>query len=126
MQNFINKEYVYAVVGASHNPEKYGNKVYKDLLDAGYNVYPVNPKGGELYGNEVFTSLELLPERPDVVDFVIPPDLVLEILPIVKKLGIKKVWLQPGSESDDAIRFCEENGIECIYGACIMVERHID
>lgn len=123
MNNFIHKDYVYAVVGASQDPEKYGNKVYKDLLDGGYKVFPVNPKGGELYGNKVYKELSEIQEKVDVVDFVVPPQIAITVLATVKELGIQKVWLQPGSESDEAIKYCEENGIECIYGACIMVER---
>lgn len=123
MQDFINKKFNYAVVGASQNPEKYGNRIYKDLLDSGYNVYPVNPKGGELYDNTVYTDLKEIPVKIDVVDFVIPPKVVITVLPQIKKMGINKIWLQPGSESDEAIKYCKDNEIECIYGACIMVER---
>lgn len=128
-EEFINKAYTYAIVGASNNPEKYGHRILKDLNGAGYKVIPVNLNESEILGIKAFPNLkELFSENEInknefVVDFVIPPQAVIEVLNEVKELGLKKVWLQPGCESDEAINFCKDNGIECIHGACIMIER---
>ncbi|MEM3055472.1 MAG: CoA-binding protein, partial [Candidatus Bathyarchaeia archaeon] len=67
--------------------------------------------------------LDVLPAKPDVVDVVVPPKITEQIVETCKKLGITKVWMQPGSESELAIKFCEENGIEVVHGVCIMAER---
>jgi len=107
----------------SRDPEKYGHRVYKDLRGAGYKVYPINPKINEVLGDKAYPNLESLPEKPDVVDIVVPPKITEEVVKTCKKLGIKKVWLQPGSESDLAIEFCQENGIDVVYGVCVMEER---
>lgn len=64
-----------------------------------------------------------MPEKPDVVNLVVPPKVTNKIVKTCKELGIKKVWMQPGSESEEAIKFCHENGIEAVYGVCIMIER---
>ncbi len=119
----INKNYNYVVVGASENQEKYGFKVLADLKSAGYKVFPVNPKAGELLGLKVYKSLSEISKNIDVVIFVVPPKVGEQVILEVKNLGIKKVWLQPGSESQKIIDFCKENGIECIHNACIMIER---
>jgi len=124
VESFLNKKNVIAVVGASREPEKYGHRVYKDLKSGGYKVYPVNPNADEVLGDKCYTSLEALPERPDVVDVVVPPKVTEEIVITCKKLGITKVWMQPGSESETAIKFCKDNNIAVIFGKCIMVERH--
>jgi len=120
---FLDKRNVFAVVGASRDPRKYGYQVYKDLKSAGYKVYPINPNAAEILGDKCYSSLESLPVKPDVVDVVVPPKVTEHIVEICKKLGITKVWMQPGSESEKAIRFCEENGIDVVYGVCVMVER---
>jgi len=120
---FLNKKNVFAVVGASRNPKKYGHQVYKDLRKAGYRVYPVNPNADEILGDRCYPSIEDLPVKPDVVDIVVPPKITERVVKTCRKLGIRKVWMQPGSESEAAIKFCEENGMDVVHGVCVMVER---
>lgn len=120
---FLDTKNVFAVVGASKDPEKYGHRVYKDLRSAGLNVYPVNPNAEEILGDKCYPSIEALPVKPDVVDVVVSPKITEETVKTCWKLGITKVWMQPGSESQAAINFCNENGMEVIYGICIMEER---
>jgi predicted CoA-binding protein len=64
-----------------------------------------------------------LPVKPDVVDVVVPPKVTEAVVKTCKKLGITKVWMQPGSESEVALNFCKENGINVVYGVCVMIER---
>ncbi len=120
---FLNKKNVFAVVGASRNPKKYGHQVYRDLRNAGYRVHPVNPNTNEILGDKCYPSLEALPVKPDVADLVVPPKVTEKVIRTCKRLGIKKVWMQPGSESETAINFCRENGMDVIHGVCVMVER---
>ncbi len=123
VREFLNKKNVIAVVGASRNPEKYGHQVYKDLKEAGYKVYPVNPNAADVLGDKCYPDLNSLPVKPDVVNFVVPPKVTEEVVKACKGLGITKVWMQPGSESEKAILFCNDNGIDVVYGVCIMVQR---
>ncbi len=123
IERFLDKKNIFAVVGVSRNPEKYGYRVYKDLKQAGYTVYPINPKADMIDDDRCYNSLRRLPKRPDVVDIVVPPNITEEVVKECKELGIKKVWMQPGSESKKAIDFCENNHIEIISNACVMVER---
>jgi predicted CoA-binding protein len=126
IDEFLDKKNIFAVVGVSKESEKYGNKVYFDLKQAGYNVYPVNPNATKISGNRCYSRLRELPTLPDVVDIVVPPKITKEIVKECRDLGIDKVWMQPGSESDDAIGFCRENGIKVLYGICVMLERRKD
>lgn len=121
--DFISKDFTYAIIGASNNQEKYGYKVTKDLKEAGYVVVPVNPKGGELFGLRTVTGLAAIDRHVDVVVFVVPPSVTVSVLHEVLALGITKVWMQPGSESQEAIAFCEQHGIDCVHDMCIMVQR---
>ena len=123
IREFLDKKNVFAVVGASRNPEKYGHQVYRDLRSAGYRVYPVNPNTDEILGDKCYSSLEALPVKPDVADLVVPPKVTEKTIKNCEKLGIKKVWMQPGSESETAINFCRESGMDVIHGVCVMVER---
>jgi len=123
IKKFLNKRNIFAVVGASRNSEKYGYKVYKDLKEAGYKVYPINPNTDKILGDKCYPNLGDLPTKPDVVDVVVPPKITEEIVKTCKRLGITRVWMQPGSESETAIKFCHENRIEVVHGVCVMIER---
>jgi uncharacterized protein len=105
----------FAVIGATDNTEKYGNRIFKNLKDRGYEVYPVNPKLEELDGIPVYHTLSDVPVKVDVVDFVVPPAVTIEILKECNKLGLKKIWLQPGSESEDAIKYCQDNDMTVLH-----------
>ena len=123
IKEFLNKKNIFAVVGASRDPQKYGFQVYRDLKSAGYQVYPINPNANEILGDKCYPSLETLPRKPAVVDVVVPPKATEHIVQTCKKLGITKVWMQPGSESEKVIEFCEENGLQTVHGVCVMIER---
>jgi predicted CoA-binding protein len=124
MQDLI-KEFMakkrFAVVGATDNAEKYGNKIFKNLTKRGYEVYPVNPNLKEIEGVKCYPSLADVPVKVDVVDFVVPPEVTESILKECKKLGLDNIWLQPGSESDTAIAFCRDNKFKVVYGTCVML-----
>jgi uncharacterized protein len=120
--DFVNRR-TWAVVGVSQDPAKYGARIFRTLRDAGYTVYPVNPKGGELDGSPVYVSLADLPAKPDVVDLVVPPVVTEQVVAAAHELGLNRIWMQPGSESDKAIEFCEQHRMQVVYGACAMVHR---
>lgn len=120
----IDKKFRYAIVGASNDPQKYGHIVLKDLLKSGYDAIPVNPKGENILGLKTYRNLSEVPGKIDVVIFLVPPEITEKVLLEVKRIEIKKVWMQPGSESDEAIKFCEKNKIEFIFGSCIMIDKN--
>ena len=123
IKDFLRKQHIFAVIGVSRNPAKYGHQVYKDLKEAGYVVYPVNPNIDEVLGDPCYHSLSELPEKPDVVDTVVPPKVTVKIVEECKELGIERVWMQPGSESEHAIDFCRQNNIKVVHDVCVMVKR---
>ena len=119
---FLSKKNVIAVVGATVNKEKFGYKVFMALRKMGFKVYPVNPKYSEIEGTPCYPSIGDLPEKPDVVITVVPPRVTEEVVRKCAELGIDKVWMQPGSESEKAIEFCEEKGIKVVHGTCFIVD----
>ena len=124
MQELI-KEFMaqkrFAVVGATDNPQKYGNQIIKNLKSRGYEVYPVNPRLKELEGLSCYPGLADIPVKVDVVDFVVPPEATEEILKQCKELELNRTWLQPGSESEAAIAFCHENNLKVVHSVCVML-----
>ena len=120
--DFIGRR-TWAVVGVSQDANKYGARIFRTLREAGYAVYPVNPKGGDIDGSPVYRSLADLPSKPEVVDLVVPPEVTEQVVRAAHDLGLMRIWMQPGSESDAAIEYCQTTGMQVIYGACAMVHR---
>jgi len=115
------------IVGASANLTKYGHIILDTLHKRGFNAVPINQRENEILGVKAYPSIsDFVKANPknkiDWVDFVVPPEVVQEVLFEVKKLKLKNVWLQPGSESNTAIEFCKDNGIACMHHKCIMNE----
>lgn len=124
IKDFLNKNNIFAVIGVSRDLAKYGSKIYLDLKQSGYKVYSINPSIGEIFGDKCYPSLDRLPIKPDVVDIVVPPKVAVEIVRQCEDLGITKIWFQPGSESEEAIKFCQANNIKFVSGVCVMAEKN--
>ncbi len=114
-----------AVVGASKDPAKYGNVIYRDLRRKGFVVFAVNPNRTHVAGDEAFPSLKELPARPTIVDMVVPPAVGAGVLRECLDLGLMNVWLQPGAESPENLAFLQERGFNYIADACIMVHTRL-
>ena len=114
---------VVAVVGASRDREKYGYKVLMDLKNAGYEAYGINPACDDIEGVPCYPDLASLPRVPQLVITVVPPRVTEKVVEEAKGAGIDHIWMQPGSESDQAASYCEDNDIEYMRDACIMIFR---
>ncbi len=111
---------VWAVVGANDNPEKYGNMIYKRLKSRGYTVYPINPNYDSIEGDRCYKDLSSLPEKPEVIDMVVAPKHGKSIVEEAARLGIKNLWLQPGTYNDELMSMINENGLTAVK-ACVLV-----
>ncbi|TGE30940.1 CoA-binding protein [Desulfosporosinus sp. Sb-LF] len=111
----------WAVVGVSNNQEKFGYKVYAKLKNAGYSVYAINPGLESIDGDPCYSSLATLPSKPDAVSVVVPPKITEQVIRDCIDLGITRVWMQPGSENDEAIRNGKEHGITVIHNQCVLL-----
>lgn len=113
----------WAVVGVSHDVRKYGHRVFLSLLEAGYHVIGVNPKGGSVAGRTLIAALGDCAERPQVVVTVVPPAATEQVVAACAELGIEHIWMQPGSESDAAIAEAHRLGMTVVAHDCAMVRR---
>lgn len=120
VDDFLSQKKI-AVVGVSRKKTKFGNAIYKELKQKGYQVYPINPNINTFEDDTCYPDLLSLPEKIDAVIINVPPVQTEKVVKEVKEAGIKKVWLQQGSQSDTAVKFCEENGIECVSNECILM-----
>ncbi len=111
-----------AILGASADRAKYGNKSLRAHQQAGYDVYPVNPKGGEIEGLPVYRSLAEIPlPRLDRVSVYLPPPLGLAALYEIAAKGCDKVWFNPGSDSPEILAKARSLGLNAI-AACSIVD----
>lgn len=123
---FVSKHYRYAVVGASENHEKYGNVVFRDLHDAGFTVVPVNPNADSVEGVPTVRRLQDAKPVPDVAVVVVPPTIGLSVVNDAHEAGIRRLWFQPGAESEDIRKAAAQWKIDVMAdGSCIMVARRL-
>jgi predicted CoA-binding protein len=120
VEDFIAQKKI-AVVGVSRKKTKFGNAIYKELKQKGYQVFPINPNMQSFEGDNCYPDLLSIPEKVDGVVINVPPTQAAKILLDAKEAGINKVWLQQGSQSEAAIKYCDENGIDCVSNECILM-----
>ncbi len=123
MDDYKRKEIV--VIGVSNREDKYGFKIFRDLIKNGFDVEGVNPTNGEILGKKIFRSLKDIKDKPDLVITVVPAQVTEKIVEECNQLGIKQIWMQPGSESQTAIAKAKSYGIDVTSNACFMVEAGI-
>ena len=113
----------YAVVGASTDREKYGNKVLRAYMEKGLEVFPINPKADEVEGLQAYASLAALPKPVRGISVITPPKITEKVVEEAARTGVAYVWIQPGAESPEAVRRAGELGLEVIAdGSCFLVE----
>jgi predicted CoA-binding protein len=112
----------FAVVGASQDRSKYGNKVLRAYLQNGKDVVPVNPTADEIEGLEAAADLTSVPGSVDGVSIVTSPKVTEQVVKQAIALGIKHIWMQPGAESDEAVKLVESSGANVLAGGpCVLV-----
>jgi len=112
----------FAVVGSFRDRTKFAYRILVALEEMGHEVFPVNPHMSEVDGRVCYKSVSDIPYDVDVVDIVTPPAVTEEVLKECLRRGIERVWLQPGAESEAAIKFCHDNNIKVIHSMCVMLE----
>ena len=110
-----------AVIGASNDRSKFGNKAVRAFRNAGYDVYPINPGAAQVEGLTAYPSLDALPvDRLDRVSFYIPPAVGLRVLDEVAKKQVGEVWLNPGSGSPEIVARARALGLTVVQACSII------
>lgn len=110
-----------ALAGVSRGGKKFGNIVHKSLSKKGYQMLAVHPDADELNSMVSYSSLSKLPAGVENLILVIPPEQTEEIVQQAPSAGIRRIWMQQGSESPKAIEFCQQNSIDLVHGECILM-----
>ena len=112
----------FAVVGASIDRSKYGNKVLRCYQQHGKEVYPINAREPEVEGLKAYPTLAALPVKVQAISVITPPAITEQVVREAAAVGVKQIWMQPGAESDEAIREAEALGMSVIAGGpCLLV-----
>lgn len=109
-----------AVIGASRDRRKYGNKALRAYRESGFTVFPVNPNETEIEGLKAYPNVEAIPEPIDFVSLYVPPAMGLKLLPSIAGVSPKEVWLNPGAESEDLIEAAADLHLRTVV-ACSIV-----
>jgi len=109
-----------AIIGASGNRQKFGNKAVRAFLQQGYTVYPVNPNEPEVEELATFKTIRDVPVRPQMISVYVPPPIVLKVLPDIAARGCDELWLNPGTESEAVLAEAKRLGLNVIQ-ACSIV-----
>jgi predicted CoA-binding protein len=111
---------VVAVIGASSNRAKFGNKAFRAFRQKGFTVIPVNPNEPEIEGTKTVAKLTDVSGPVDMVTVYVRPEVGVHIMEDVAKKGVKELWLNPGADDDSVIERARELGLEPIV-ACSIV-----
>jgi predicted CoA-binding protein len=109
-----------AIIGASNDRAKFGNKAVRAFLRQGYEVFPVNPKEPSIEGLIAFKSITDVPVRPQMISVYLPPPVLLKVLPDIAARGCDELWLNPGTESDAVLIEAGRLGLNVVQ-ACSIV-----
>jgi len=119
-RDFLSQKRI-AIVGVTRDVKGWGRRLYDEVKKRGYDTYAVNPARA-LPGVQCYGSLRELPQKPDGVLLVVPPNVTDQVVREVSELGIPRVWMHrgvgEGAVSESAIQFCREKNIAVVYGVC--------
>ena len=111
---------VIAVIGASSDRRKFGNRALRAYRQQGYTVLAINPNETEVEGERTFASVLDVPGPIDMATFYVPPDIGERVIAEVARKGIAEVWLNPGAESDALVARAQSLNIRPIQACSIM------
>jgi predicted CoA-binding protein len=120
IEEFIASEPI-AMVGVSRNPKKFGFSAFRELKEKGMNIIPVNPHASEIHGAKVYPDIKSLPAEVKGLLVMTHKSSTAGIVREAKEKGIRQIWLQQMSESQEALKELEGTGINYISGQCILM-----
>jgi predicted CoA-binding protein len=120
-ENIMERNKLIAIVGVSENPDKTGFKIFTDLLRSGFKAAAVGIRGGTVAGKTIYKSLKDLPVKPDIILTVVPPVSTDKIVDDAIDLGVKEIWMQPGSQSETAVQKAKAAGMKVTKSGCFML-----
>ncbi|MFH1863084.1 MAG: CoA-binding protein [bacterium] len=112
-----------AIFGVSARSGNFGTSVYLELQKVGVRVFPINPKGGALRHEPIFPTLRDLPEMPQAAVILTKGDGALHAVEACAEQGVKRIWLQGGSDTPTVRQRCADLGLNIVYGSCVLLRK---
>ncbi len=109
-----------AVIGASRDRNKFGNKALRAFAHQGYSVLAINPNELEVEGHRTYRSVLDVPGTIDMATLYVPPDIGVQVVEEIARKGIAEVWLNPGADGDQVVRRARELGVHTIQACSIL------
>jgi predicted CoA-binding protein len=109
-----------AVIGASANRAKFGNKALRAFANRGYTVYPVNPKESEVEGHKAYASVLDVPGTIDMATLYVRPQIGSSVLDEIARKGIREVWLNPGADEPQVADKARALGLKTVLHCSIL------
>ena len=109
-----------AIIGASSDRRKFGNRAFRAFRDEGYNVIPINPNERSVEGDATYPSDLEVPEKIDMATLYVPPEIGITLLEGLERKAIAEIWINPGAESDALIAEARRRKLNVIE-ACSIV-----
>ena len=109
-----------AVIGASRNRRKFGNKAVRAFAHRGFDVIPINPRLGEIEGLEVYASVLDVPRQIDMATVYVQPSVGPLVMEQVATKGISEIWLNPGADDARVVARARELGLQPILDCSIV------
>ena len=109
-----------AVIGASSNRGKFGNKAFRAFLKQGYNAIPINPNEREVEGHKTFASVLDVPGAIDMATVYVPPEVGVGVMEDLAKKQIGEVWLNPGADGDEVVARAKALGLKTVIACSII------
>ncbi len=110
-----------AIAGVSRNKKKFGHIVFKDLIEKGFEVYPVNPNTDSIEGNKCYNSISVLPSGVNSLLILTPKSETDSVLRNAINKGITNIWVQQMSDTKETMKIAEEYQKEIIHKKCIYM-----
>jgi len=111
---------VVAVIGASADRRKFGNKAVRAFRAAGDDVVPINPRETSIEGLPVYRSVLEVPRTIDMATVYLPASVALTVLPQLKAKGVSEVWLNPGADDDSVVAEAKRLGLRPVVACSII------
>ncbi len=111
-----------AILGASSDRSKFGNKAVRAFARQGHAVFPINPRETVIEGLAAYRALADLPVRPEQISVYLPPPVLLKLLPEIAAKGCDELWLNPGTESDEVLAEARRLGLNVVQACSIVAE----
>jgi predicted CoA-binding protein len=109
-----------AVIGASSNRSKYGNKALRAFEHQGYKVIPINPNEAEVEGHKAYPSVLEVPDAIDMATLYVPARVGVKVMDDLARKGVAEVWLNPGADDDPVVDRARELGLKTIVACSII------